>query len=184
MILKKKNVFKKHDFKEKIIFKKQILKKPLHTKNRFWFSLPRKMGKVCALRAILKSAILKKKFFLKSMILNVNFFLKSMILNEKVLSKAWYWIKNFSLCQILNQNIFVLSDCESTFLQRVRFWRKIFTTCQILNQLLNTRQISKWIFYNVWDFECTSFEEVCQIFMCSLKQGMFRLCLNVWYGFC
>ena len=44
--------------------------------------------------------ILKKKIFLKSTILNKNFIVKSMILN---------W------------NFFVLSDFESTFLQRVRF---------------------------------------------------------------
>ena len=32
MILKKKNFFRRHDFEEKFIFKKQILKKMLHTK--------------------------------------------------------------------------------------------------------------------------------------------------------
>ena len=33
MILKKKSIFKKHDFEENFFLKTQILKKRLHTKN-------------------------------------------------------------------------------------------------------------------------------------------------------
>ena len=50
-------------------------------------------------------------FFLKSMILYEKVFVKSMILNEKVFVKSMN----------LNQKFFILSDLESTFLQRVVF---------------------------------------------------------------
>ena len=138
--------------KKKLFLKSRFWKKFCTEKITFWFNLPRKIRKLCVLRAFLKSTILKKKFFLKSMILNVKFSLKSLILNEKVFVKS----------MILNLKFFLLSDFESTFLKRVRFWVKNFTTCQILNQ------ISNWICYNVSDFECTSFA-VCQIFIHSSK---------------
>ena len=51
---------------------------------------------------------------------------------------------------ILNEKFFVLSDLESTLLQRVRFWVKIFTTRKISNQL----------FYNTSDFELKNLHRV------------------------
>ena len=76
-----------------------------------------------------------------------------MIFNKKVFVKS----------MILNLKFFVLSDFESNFLQRVRFQMNFS----------NTGQILIWIIYSASDSECISFA-VCQVFMCSLKQGTFR----------
>ena len=74
----------------------------------FWFNLPRKMRKLCVLRAISKSTILKTK--LESMILKKKVFVKRMISNEK---------------------IFILSDFESILFRRVRFQINFSITRQI-----------------------------------------------------
>ena len=63
------------------IFKKQILKKILHTKNHVLVQFTPKIRKFCVLRAYVKSMILKKKVFLKSTILKKKK-LKSTILNK------------------------------------------------------------------------------------------------------
>ena len=81
------------------------------------------MRQLCVLRAILKSTILKKKFFLKSMILIKELFLKSMILEKKAFLKS----------MILKKIFFVLSGFESNF--------------------FSSRQISNPLLYNASDFE-------------------------------
>ena len=88
----------------------------------FWFNLPRKMRKLCVLRALSKSTILKKN--LESMISKKKNFLESMILNKKIFVKK----------MILNEKIFVLSDFESKFSRRVRFQINFSITRQILKR--------------------------------------------------
>ena len=169
-ILKKKNiikkhdfgkkVFKEHDFEEKIVFKKQILKKTFaHKKSRSVSSYNVLCTNFAFLRGFLKSTVLRKKTFLKSVILIVIFFLKSMILNEE----------NFAKSLILKKKVFVWSDFESKFFRFVRFRINFFAVLQMSN----------WIFYDVSDFECTSFAKFCQIFLRSTKQGRFGNVL--WY---
>ena len=64
--------------------------------------------------------------------------------------------------QILNQKFYNLSDKKSTFYNGLVFDLGFFTARQF--------------------FERTSFA-ICQVFICSLKQGTFRYCLNVLYEF-
>ena len=131
----KKYIFKKHDFEKKFqkhgfeekkyflqarfwknnYFVKSWFSKIFCTqKNHVWFNLPRKMRKFCVLLVILKSTILKNFFFSKITILIEKLFVKSMILDD---------------------DFFVLSDCEQELFRHVRFWIKIFLACLILNQI-------------------------------------------------
>ena len=167
---------KKHNFETCLIFlKSTCLKKiKLFLKGSFWknfctqkitFSLswPCKMRKFCDSHAILKSTIFKKTAFLKSVILKVKLFLTRMILNELVFVKSMISNEFFSSCHILNAFFFALSEFELKFWQRVRFQMNFSSTRQILN----------WVFYSASDFECTSIA-VCQVLMCSIKEGSFR----------
>ena len=95
------------------------------------------------------------------MISNVKCFLKTWFLKKKFLYEAGFWFENFITCQIFIWGKYNASDFDLKNLQRVRF---------SIN-LLNTRQILKWIIYNVSDIECTS-SAVCQVFMCSSKQSL------------
>ena len=56
-----------HGFEKKnIFFKKQNMKKTLHTKNHVLIQFTHKLRNFCVLGAILKSTNLKKKFFSKN----------------------------------------------------------------------------------------------------------------------
>ena len=141
-----KNIFLKSTIsKNNINLKSTILRKKLFLKSRFWkkfctqkitssFLLPHKLRKFCVLRALLKSTILKKKFFLKSMILKKKNIFKKHNFEEKIIFKKhdFEW-KSF--CK--------KHDFDIKFFRLVRFWIKLFTTFQILNEN----------FYNVSDFE-------------------------------
>ena len=134
----------------------------------------------------LKSMILKKKIFLKSTTLKKKLILKSRVSKKFCTQKITFWFnlprKMSKFCvlrailkitnlkketslesMILNIKLFALSDFELKFSQRVRF----------LFNFLNTRHIFNWLFYRASDFECTSLA-ICQVFMCSIKQGTFR----------
>ena len=135
--MKEKNKFEKHDFDEKIIFGKQILKKFLHTKNHAWTHFSPWNAHYLRFTYMFKKHDFQEKiFYLKSMILNETVFLKSMILNETVFLKS----------MILNQIFFRL----------VRFWIKVFITCQILTQLFkhasdfdlkNIQHVRLWVYF-------------------------------------
>ena len=84
-----------HDFEEKLIFKKQFLKKICTQKITFIFNLPRNIRLFCVLRTIFKSTVLKEIFSLKGK-----------ILDEKVFAKSMIWIKKFSSWQISNHQFF------------------------------------------------------------------------------
>ena len=109
-------------FRKKNFLKSTILKNNCTKKIKFWFNLPRKMRKLCVLRAISKSTILKKK--LESMILKKKYFLESTILKKKVFVKR----------MTLNERIFVLSDFESKIFRRVRFQINFSITRQIIKR--------------------------------------------------
>ena len=81
----------------------------------------------------------------------------------RAFQKAWFWMENLITRRFLILKKNKASDFQLKFLKSVRF--KI--------NFQNTRQTSNWIFYNVSDFECTSFA-VCQVIMRSSKQSTFR----------
>ena len=96
-------------------------------------------------------------------------FLKSLILNW-----SFFYVSSFELKK---HNA---SGLEFNKIQRVRFWVETFTTCQILYQLLKHASVFDMIVLRVGRL-CTS-SAVCQIFMCSTKQGTFQYCFTLWCG--
>ena len=84
----------------------------------------------------------------------------------------------------IEENLLKSINFKRKFFCLVRFWIDFFSSCQFQINFITTRQFSNWMFYNVSGFERTSFPEFCQIFMRSSKQGTFRYCFDVWYGFC
>ena len=154
--------FKKHFFEDKNFLKKKILKKNCTQKITFWFNLPHKMPKCCVLRAFSKSTILNNELFPKSMILNEEIFVRKTIFR--------------------NKNFFQLSSFDIKIFRLVWLWSKIFATCQILDQPFKHASDFESNNFSASDFECTPIV-VCQVFMCSSKQGTFRYCFNVWCGF-
>ena len=80
MILKKKIFFRRHDFEEKFNFKKQILKKMLHTKKDVLIQFTPEKAHFLSITCNFKNHDPEEDFFSKSMILKEKVFVTSMIL--------------------------------------------------------------------------------------------------------